>query len=406
MRMKEVCEQIRKAGAEWVPSPVVEAAVEAMETGFMAARPSAVDAFFEAAMPASELQPWVSAVAPLVEELSRVVREVPVQEPALAVTAWTPDVAAIRTAGEVMFNLARFEARHGEQARARALIGQLLDFAAAVEAGSSDDLTVITGSALRLSAVMGAHVLATHHAPVDRAELREWVSWLDGMRAKKEPYVEALKVEFAQNRAMLVLFRKGWMLTGDGWVPPSSPMRKAGVWFLLRPNETERWLADVIRLGIEHLEMPAASFVPLHQASPPTHYENGLPRLDNYYGRYLLERMAYPHTTMAWVFGGAQAKVSALQAWLAVDLFRREHGALPASLDALVPEYLAAIPMDPLEGGEIVYDAEDGRIWSPTVYGQKSYPRRGQHEPSRGLYSLIEAEDATEEGVGEAEEVW
>jgi len=47
-------------------------------------------------------------------------------------------------------------------------------------------------------------------------------------------------------------------------------------------------------------------------------------------------------------------------ATLAIERYRRDHaGALPPSLQALVPLYVATVPVDPFSGGELVYAAAD-----------------------------------------------
>lgn len=52
-------------------------------------------------------------------------------------------------------------------------------------------------------------------------------------------------------------------------------------------------------------------------------------------------------------FGGARIA-------LALDLYRRDHGQYPDTLDALMPEYLDAIPGNPFDGKAFTYEAKDG----------------------------------------------
>ena len=70
-------------------------------------------------------------------------------------------------------------------------------------------------------------------------------------------------------------------------------------------------------------------------------------------------------------FRGRQA---ALEALLAVQAYRRDKGEFPESLDQLVPEYLAAVPLDPcdLNGGRILYRRDEvtkAVVWSVSVDG-------------------------------------
>lgn len=48
---------------------------------------------------------------------------------------------------------------------------------------------------------------------------------------------------------------------------------------------------------------------------------------------------------------------------IALELYRREHGEWPASLDALVPAYLPATPMDEFSGAPMRYEVRGGVPW-------------------------------------------
>jgi hypothetical protein len=48
---------------------------------------------------------------------------------------------------------------------------------------------------------------------------------------------------------------------------------------------------------------------------------------------------------------------------IALELYRREHGDWPASLEALVPEYLPSVPMDEFSGTPMRYEVRDGAAW-------------------------------------------
>ena len=70
-------------------------------------------------------------------------------------------------------------------------------------------------------------------------------------------------------------------------------------------------------------------------------------------------------------FRGRQA---ALEALLAAQAYRRDKGEFPESLEQLVPEYLAAVPLDPCDrhGGRILYrrdEATKAVVWSVSVDG-------------------------------------
>ncbi|MGE0607640.1 MAG: hypothetical protein AB7O62_11145 [Pirellulales bacterium] len=53
----------------------------------------------------------------------------------------------------------------------------------------------------------------------------------------------------------------------------------------------------------------------------------------------------------------AQARAMAADAAIAAELYRRQHDALPATLEALVPDFLPAVPVDPFSGLPLLMSA-------------------------------------------------
>ncbi len=49
------------------------------------------------------------------------------------------------------------------------------------------------------------------------------------------------------------------------------------------------------------------------------------------------------------------AQLAAADAGIAVELYRREHGALPESLTKLAPQYIPTAPMDPYNGKPMLF---------------------------------------------------
>jgi hypothetical protein len=62
----------------------------------------------------------------------------------------------------------------------------------------------------------------------------------------------------------------------------------------------------------------------------------------------------------------AIADARTTQVYLALRCYQLEHGRLPEKLDALAPEYLKAIPLDPFTGKPFGYEpvGQKPRIWS------------------------------------------
>ena len=59
----------------------------------------------------------------------------------------------------------------------------------------------------------------------------------------------------------------------------------------------------------------------------------------------------------------AEAAQQLVRAALALRCYHLEHGRLPESLSALVPEYLPEIPRDPYDRAPIRYSRESKRVW-------------------------------------------
>ena len=73
---------------------------------------------------------------------------------------------------------------------------------------------------------------------------------------------------------------------------------------------------------------------------------------------------SFSRSTELWVLHVARNR--AIQTAIACERFRLAKGAWPATLDALVPDYLAAVPVDPFDGKPMRYAHFDEgiRIWS------------------------------------------
>ncbi len=59
-----------------------------------------------------------------------------------------------------------------------------------------------------------------------------------------------------------------------------------------------------------------------------------------------------------------ELEVSATRVLMALKAYKAENGALPESLDELVPEYIAEVPRDPFDGQPLRYSREKKIIYS------------------------------------------
>lgn len=82
--------------------------------------------------------------------------------------------------------------------------------------------------------------------------------------------------------------------------------------------------------------------------------------------RYLpIELLAPSTTTACRVFHEALGRRDGVLIGIALDLYRRDQGDWPASLEGLAPRWLPKLPVDPINGGPLGYQLIDGK---PVVY--------------------------------------
>ncbi len=101
-------------------------------------------------------------------------------------------------------------------------------------------------------------------------------------------------------------------------------------------------------------------------------------------GRYLFVGLLLP--AVSGVFHARESMIQqreAAEAVVALELWRRRHGAWPAGLDALVPEYLPALPPDRVDGQPLRYVVRDGQ---PVLYSIGRNRRDDGGQPSINVY--------------------
>ena len=98
--------------------------------------------------------------------------------------------------------------------------------------------------------------------------------------------------------------------------------------------------------------------------------ETAKPRLfcrltPNHVGWLLLGAVLPTYNSLAERLARDEFGLSAVKVVVAAELYRRKTGQRPESLDALVPESLPSVPVDPFDhGAALKYDAERGIVWT------------------------------------------
>ena len=177
--------------------------------------------------------------------------------------------------------------------------------------------------------------------------------------------IEELQTEVRRNdladvfKAQYVMLANTFDLYAAGKITGFAP----GPTFLMKPNQTRRLLGEKIRGWIER------------DAIPP-HARKAFDDSDMEYPStlevYLLRGAG--RKALNWWLGSSRAEkqadtahwtLAATRALLALTAFRTEKGALPDSLQALVPGYLDAVPLDPYTGKQFLYSAAKMLLYSP-----------------------------------------
>lgn len=111
------------------------------------------------------------------------------------------------------------------------------------------------------------------------------------------------------------------------------------------------------------LEFPAA-IEEANQIEAEVHAE-----VVNYWGMLTKKITAFNVPATAALFETVARTIAtdrAADTGIAIELYRREHGKLPETLEALTPKYLPSVPLDPFTGKPMIYKVEDRGF---TIYG-------------------------------------
>jgi hypothetical protein len=173
---------------------------------------------------------------------------------------------------------------------------------------------------------------------------------------------------FSSRRAAEVHW-KGWYEFTRSWLDPAIEngaikvfaTGTPAIWkgdLCLKPNETRRLLADAARALIANQGNPGSWRDSLEALAPPPRLLSWLPH-PNTVGRSAVRSILSSVEDQPYVIARADLERAFTAALMALECWKARHGgALPPTLDALVPEYLDAVPLDPYDGKPLRYSAE------------------------------------------------
>jgi hypothetical protein len=194
------------------------------------------------------------------------------------------------------------------------------------------------------------------------ARLADWgdsgTGLADALRCEYQMDVNMIDEMYCGNMSI-------YIFTIVGREPPRPSLyERLKVVLFLRPNQTKRLFAETLRPRVEDSTRPyaAARTQPVALDAP-----GGLLQMlpsKNSVGR-MLHQIFNPALSGALkVKSQTQTDLAATRAIVALKAFKMKTGRLPKTLDELVPEYLAAVPLDDFDGKPLRYSPEKKILYS------------------------------------------
>ncbi len=276
--------------------------------------------------------------------------------PELYLNSW-PEMARLNA----LRARARFKAGDREEGFAEAI--KIIRFGHMIEGGKGDLLNYICGYGIKKTGLRTL-IRIIPDTPLEKEATKTWMAEISRYRINGEYLADTYRHEYAQMTATIdnlpgYLRRMSVSSHSRTWNPVTIRAH-------LLPNRTKRLCAERIRKFIaaipeSRLEMDRSGVS-----------EN----IDNFSKKDLFLTGNFVGKMMCWgmVKGWDQGLIckceenvtlSALQLLLALKSYSRDNeGRLPASLQELVPEYIAGVPRDDFDGREMKYSPEKRIVYS------------------------------------------
>jgi hypothetical protein len=200
------------------------------------------------------------------------------------------------------------------------------------------------------------------------ADLAELLRALNAITPFERGLERAFKSEYMIVGDAISRVEKGTMKIPDGggeipeqprWLPlPAS--------YLFQPNRCRLVAAESVRAAIWAIPRCVAEALPERGASGLTGEESALElyRKPNPHGRKLLGTVGADLRGLIHTKDRAEGRLSGARLVVALRLFEKRTGKLPATLAELVPAYLPAVPRDPYDGNPFRYAPEKRLVYA------------------------------------------
>lgn len=254
----------------------------------------------------------------------------------------------------------------------------------------SNDTLIIYATGVMLGHLALSELHAFAEATPPSAELaRELIAALESARLSPEALAIVLKneVHFAARSLPSINLEE----YSAGMEPFGMPRPPVGAKYFHKPNQSIRWWAERVRGGLPQIDVVPISEIqfPNPDRGPAT-LLGILPHPDNAFGRHYAAYEFVDYTDFIRLRPLLNARISALQTYVALRADQARAGELPTTLDALVPAYFRHVPIDSTDGAQIRYSRELGAVWSVGInnYTPSSKPT----EPTDIVYRVIHSE--------------
>ena len=195
--------------------------------------------------------------------------------------------------------------------------------------------------------------------PADEAALREFMHGLELMGDNRQELIQALKMEYDVDARGIkdVVAGRG---RNSIWGMPAWQRFLMPKLFVL-PNQTRRMLADSYRGIIRNVARKPADY-------EVTWLEQRVmgegQKFQNWAGTQIAAMHMRTASKTLMESLASRSRNELTRVLIAVRCYSLKHGSLPASLGALVPDYIDKIPEDPFDGKPLRYDASKKIIYS------------------------------------------
>lgn len=168
--------------------------------------------------------------------------------------------------------------------------------------------------------------------------------------------------------------------------------------YFMQYNRTHHWHADTLRLLRGHAATPYGDH-PLRDRSddrrPPSH-DTRWP-FANALGRHIWRIVSSTLDSVIHLTCCTESDLSATRLLLACRAYEETTGHLPETLEALVPDYLPAVPRDPFDGAPFRYSAERRLVYSVGENLKDDGGTDGRERGRRRAKDLVYTLDAQEQ---------